>query len=146
MPAIGPGTPHACHRWRRSGFSRQLAHRSHHSSTILDCTNPTLLQRLLNSDQNSTNNQKKQLILKKMVKTPPIRRNSLSYTYMYLLSDKERKKQCNCPQHSDVGMCAPKDAVWESSFYAMSEPRYFPPVCVSVLELGKKVIASLRET
>ena len=37
----GPGTPHACHRWRRLGFSRQLAHGRHHTSTILDRYNPT---------------------------------------------------------------------------------------------------------
>ena len=36
-----PGTPHACHRWRRLGFSRQLAHGRHHTCTILDCYNPT---------------------------------------------------------------------------------------------------------
>ena len=37
----GPGTPHACHRWRRLGFSRQLAHGRHHTSAILDRNNPT---------------------------------------------------------------------------------------------------------
>ena len=36
-----PGPPHACHRWRRLGFSRQLAHGRHHTCTILDCYNPT---------------------------------------------------------------------------------------------------------
>ena len=37
-----PGTPHACHRWRRLGFSRQLAHGRHHTSTSLDRDNPTV--------------------------------------------------------------------------------------------------------
>ena len=36
-----PGTPHACHRRRRLGFSRQLAHGRHHTCTILDRCNPT---------------------------------------------------------------------------------------------------------
>ena len=31
-----PGTPHACHRWKRLGFSHQLAHGRHHTSTSLD--------------------------------------------------------------------------------------------------------------